>query len=394
MILIFEIFQIFMYEYLSKKLPNQWIGFILICIIFALTIWVSLQIVTQLKQVEKSKIENYAKSLELISQTEYIDPKTQDFLFRLIEDNSTIPVILIDEKNNINFTKNIDSEITEDSIKLRKYAEKIIHQNMHVEIDLPDGKNHVYYSNSKLLNQLQYFPFIIIALILLFFLFSYWYFKTIRDTEKSYLWAGMAKETAHQIGTPLSSLMGWVELLKFEEIDQTPIQEIEKDINRLKHIAERFSKIGSTAELQTINLIDATQSTLHYLRERISQGIEINFITDYEEINVKLNPLLYSWVLENLIKNAADAMQNKGVLDIEIQQEGQFIVTSIKDTGPGIPQKIQKKIFQPGFTTKKRGWGLGLSLAKRIIEDYHRGKIYVSESSKEKGTTFKISLKR
>jgi len=383
-----------MYEYLSKKLSNQWIGFILICIIFTLTISVSLQIVTQLKLIEKSKIENYAKSLELISQTEYIDPKTQDFLFRLIEDNSTIPVILIDERKNISFTKNIDSKITSDSVLLKKYADKLINQNLHIEVELPDGKNHVYYSNSKLLNQLQYFPIAIIALILLFFLFSYWYFKTIRDTEKSYLWAGMAKETAHQIGTPLSSLMGWVELLKYEEIDQTPVVEIEKDINRLKHIAERFSKIGSTAELQPVNLVDATQTTLNYLRERISKGIEINFDTEYKEFNVKLNPLLYSWVLENLIKNAADAMQNKGVLDIIIKQEGKYIVTAVKDTGPGIPIKQQKKIFEPGFTTKKRGWGLGLSLAKRIIEDYHKGKIYVAESTKEKGTTFKISLKK
>ena len=383
-----------MYEILSKKFTNRWIGFLLITVIFALTIWVSIQIVTQLKEVEKSKIENYAKSLELISQDTQIDPHTQDFLFKLIEDNSTIPVILVDEKNNISFTKNIKPTIEQDSIQLKNYLNQLKKENMQIEVQLPHGKNYVYYSNSRLLNLLKYFPVIIIGLILLFFLFSYWYFKTIRETEKSYLWAGMAKETAHQIGTPLSSLMGWVEILKLEDIDQTPIEEIEKDIDRLKHIAERFSKIGSTAELENLNLIDITATTLSYLRERISNKIQINYNYKEDIQQVKINPLLYSWVLENLIKNAADAMQNKGTLDISIKTEQNSVVTTIKDTGHGIPQKLQKKIFQPGFTTKKRGWGLGLSLAKRIVEDYHNGKIYVSESSKEKGTTFKIILRK
>lgn len=383
-----------MREFLSKKLSNQWIGFSLICIIFSLTIWISNKIVKQLKDVEKSKIENYAKSLELISQNEYIDPKTQDFLFKLIEDNSTIPVILVDEQNNISFTKNINPTIENNPEKLKKYKEKLEKENMHIEVDLPDGKNHVYYSNSNLLNQLKYYPVILILLCGLFILFSYLYFKSIRDTEKSYLWAGMAKETAHQIGTPLSSLMGWVELLKLEDIDQTPITEIEKDVNRLKHIAERFSKIGSEAELNNHNLVEVTKTTLTYLKQRISKGIELNFNTELEEITTKMNPLLFSWVIENLIKNSADAMQNKGVLDVDIRAVGRKIEISVSDTGPGIPQKLQHKIFEPGYTTKKRGWGLGLSLAKRIIEDYHKGKIFVHESSKERGTVFKIILKR
>lgn len=383
-----------MYKYLRKMLSKRWLGFIIICVIFTITIWSSLKIVSQLKKIEKSKIETYAKSLELISSNNQIDPLTQDFLFNLIEDNTTIPVLLVDEHNTINFTKNIPSSIESDFIKLETYKKKIIKEGLFIEVNLPEGKNYVYYTNSKLLNQLQLFPFIIIILILLFIGFSYWYFKTIKETEKSYLWAGMAKETAHQIGTPLSSLMGWVELLKFEEIDQTPIEEIEKDINRLKHIADRFSKIGSVAELETNNIVETTTTTIDYLRERISNKIilEVNYSADL--ISTKLNPLLYSWVLENLIKNAADAMQNKGHLIIKIKEEGKFVITTIKDSGPGITPNIQKKIFEPGFTTKKRGWGLGLSLAKRIIVDYHHGKIFVSESSKEKGTTFKIILKK
>lgn len=383
-----------MYKYLSHKISNQSIGFILICIIFSLTLWFSNQIVLRLKDVEKSKIENYAKSLELISQNEYIDPYTQDFLFKLIEDNNSIPVILVDENNTINFTKNIEENILNDPKKLEKYLTALKSEDLHIEVDLPDGKNHVYYTNSNLLNNLKLYPIIIIILSLIFFLFTYWYFKTIRETEKSYLWAGMAKETAHQIGTPLSSLMGWVELLKLEEIDQSHVEEIEKDVERLKHIAERFSRIGSQAELQNNDLVNTTKTTVLYLRERISNGIELNFQSEIDEIYIKFNPLLYSWVIENLIKNAADAMQNKGVLDIYIQTLDNKIIISIADTGPGIPSKLQKKIFDPGFTTKKRGWGLGLSLAKRIIKDYHNGKIYVAESSKEKGTTFKIELKR
>ena len=383
-----------MYKYLRKALSKRWLGFIIICVIFTITIWSSLKIVSQLKKIEKSKIETYAKSLELLSVNNQIDPLTQDFLFNLIEDNTTIPVLLVDEHNTINFTKNIPSSIESNFIKLETYKKKIIREGLFIEINLPEGKNYVYYTNSKLLNQLQLFPFIIIILILLFIGFSYWYFKTIKETEKSNLWAGMAKETAHQIGTPLSSLMGWIELLKFEEIDQTPIEEIEKDINRLKHIADRFSKIGSAAELEINNIIETTNTTIDYLRERISNKITLEIIYSPDLIYTKLNPLLYSWVLENLIKNAADAMQNKGHLIIKIKDEGNFVVTTIKDSGPGINPHIQKKIFEPGFTTKKRGWGLGLSLAKRIIVDYHHGKIFVSESSKEKGTTFKIVLKK
>ena len=362
--------------------------------IFAITIWSSNKIVQELKREEHKRVENYARSLELISSSEFLDPKTQDFLFKLIEDNKSIPVALVDEKGIIVDTKNIDESIVKDSVQLKKYVNKMKSSEQTIDVELIGTKNYVYFKNSKLLNQLQYYPLIIILLILLFFGFSYWYFKTIRDTEKSYLWAGMAKETAHQIGTPLSSLMGWVELLKLEEIDQTSVIEIEKDVDRLKHIAERFSKIGSTSELKQTDIISTSKQTVDYISQRISKGIEVNFVTDVEEFNINLNSSLYSWVIENLMKNAADAMQNKGVLDIDIKTKGKFVEISIADTGSGIPTKLQKKIFQPGFTTKKRGWGLGLSLAKRIIEDYHKGKIFVAKSSKEIGTEFKILLKK
>ena len=383
-----------MRNFLTKKINKRWFGFFIIFLIFILNVWSSNQIVQELKREEHKRVENYAKSIELISSSEYIDSKTQDFLFKLIEDNKTIPVALVDEFGNISDTKNIDSSIVKDSVRLKKYVQNMERNDQTIEVELIGSKNYVYFKNSKLLNQLQYYPVIIIVLVLLFFGFAYWYFKTIQETEKSYLWAGMAKETAHQIGTPLSSLMGWVELLKLEEIDQTAVIEIEKDVDRLKHIAERFSKIGSTSELKQNDLIQTTQQTIYYISQRISKGIEVNFNSDVEEYMIQLNASLYSWVLENLMKNAADAMQNKGVLDIEIKTKAKYVEVSISDTGSGIPLKLQKKIFEPGFTTKKRGWGLGLSLAKRIIEEYHNGKIFVEKSSKETGTRFKILLKK
>ena len=383
-----------MRNFLTKKINNRWIGFFIIFTIFILTIWSSNKVVQELKHEEHKRIENYAKALELVSSSEFLDSKTQDFLFKLIEDNKTIPVALVDEKNMIVDTKNIDESITKDSVQLNKYVANMKRSDQIIEIELIGSKNYIYFKHSKLLNQLQYYPFIIILLVIAFFGFAYWYFKTIRDTEKSYLWAGMAKETAHQIGTPLSSLMGWVELLKLEEIDQTSVIEIEKDVDRLKHIAERFSKIGSISELKQTDIISTTQQTVNYISQRISKRIEVNFKTDVEEFNINLNASLYSWVIENLMKNAADAMQNKGVLDIDIKTKGKFVEISVADTGSGIPTNLQKKIFQPGFTTKKRGWGLGLSLAKRIIEEYHKGKIFVAKSTKETGTEFKILLRK
>ncbi|QES91214.1 HAMP domain-containing histidine kinase [Empedobacter brevis] len=383
-----------MRNFLTKKINKRWIGFFIIFVIFAITLWSSNKIVQELKREEHKRVENYAKSLELISSSEFLDSKTQDFLFKLIEDNKSIPVALVDEKGTIADTKNIDESIVKDSAQLKKYVNKMKTTEQSIEVELIGTKNYVYFKNSTLLNQLQYYPLIIILLILLFFGFSYWYFKTIRDTEKSYLWAGMAKETAHQIGTPLSSLMGWVELLKLEDIDQTSVVEIEKDVDRLKHIAERFSKIGSTSELNQTDLIVTSRHTINYISQRISKGIEVNFKADVEEFNINLNASLYSWVIENLMKNAADAMQNKGVLDIVITTTNKFVEISMTDTGSGIPTKLQKKIFEPGFTTKKRGWGLGLSLAKRIIEEYHKGKIFVAKSSKDTGTEFKILLRK
>lgn len=373
---------------------SRWLIFLFISLLFGGTLYISTSFVNRLKQEEKIKVQSYARALELMGGTDFIDSNTQEFLLSIIENNQTIPVILADENNEILDTKNIREEIVEDEKRLEKYFTKIRKSHDPIEIDLFAGKNFIYYENSSLLNQLQYYPIILVFLISIFTLFSYWYFRTIRKTEESNLWAGMAKETAHQIGTPLSSLMGWIELLKMEDIDQTSVDEIEKDVNRLKQIADRFSKIGSITDLKTTNIVEVSKKTMEYLRHRLSQNIEFTFHTSDEEIFVNLSEPLFSWVLENLIKNAADAMENKGLIGLYLEDRENVVSISLQDTGAGIPKKLQKKVFEPGFSTKKRGWGLGLSLAKRIIEDYHRGKIYIEHSSKEKGTEFTILLKK
>ena len=262
-------------------------------------------------------------------------------------------------------------------------------------VDLGEfGKQFVYYENSQLLKRLQYYPMILVLIIILFVSFSFWYFRILKNTEQSYLWAGMAKETAHQIGTPLSSLLGWIEILKLEEENRESVQEMEKDIQRLSQITERFSKIGSLPELSSENVVDITENTVKYLKDRISSKVDLQFISSKQEIRIPLNVALYSWVIENLVKNAVDAMQNVGAINVHISENSNQVFILVEDTGPGIPKKLHKTIFDPGFTTKQRGWGLGLSLAKRIIENYHKGKIFVARSEKDAGTEIKIILKK
>ena len=254
--------------------------------------------------------------------------------------------------------------------------------------------NYIFYKDSELLQQLKYYPFFQIFIIALFLLISYYLFSTSRKVEQNQVWVGMAKETAHQLGTPLSSLMAWVEYLKLKDVDENTIAELSKDITRLEVITERFSKIGSVPKLEVENLNTVITDSLSYLKVRISKKVNITFTTQNNmEIQAKLNPSLFSWVLENIIKNAVDAMKGEGNIDIFVTDQSQFVYIDITDTGTGIPRAQQKTIFEPGFTTKQRGWGLGLSLVKRIIENYHEGKIFVKQSDAT-GTTFRIVLNK
>lgn len=382
------------FSLLKNRNLSKWIGFIFSATIFGATIWYSNQFVSELKKEEQNKIENFAKAIQIAGGLEMHNSDVQNFLLHIIEGNQTMPVILLEDNGEVNQVVNISDEILNNPQKLEKLIEQMKNLHEPIEIDLGFAKQYVIYENSPLLTRLQYYPIILIIIIILFIYFSYWYFKTLKNTEQSYLWAGMAKETAHQIGTPLSSLLGWIEILKLENVDAQPIEEMEKDINRLNQITERFSKIGSLPELQVQNIVAATKATVLYLKARISKGIDIQFKSEREEIRIPLNLPLYSWVIENLVKNAADAMHNKGALSIYITDSDNSVEISIADTGPGIPNHLQKRIFEPGFTTKTRGWGLGLSLAKRIINDYHKGKIFVVRNNKQAGAEIKIILNK
>lgn len=373
---------------------RNWFGYILALIVALFIIIFSNSKVEELKEEESVKISNYAKTLELLNTETDIPPKTQFFLVQLIEQNTTIPVILVDEKGNYIDSKNVSKKIISDSLKLKEELHEMAESYYPILIKLPFGNQYVYYKNSVLLTQLGYYPFVLIILVTLFVWFTYWYFKTVKKTEQSLLWAGMAKETAHQIGTPLSSIMGWLEILKTEEIDQKPIINIEKDVHRLQNITDRFSKIGSTPSLKKEDIVEISEQAFMYLKKRMSRQIGFEFQAPEYPVYVSLNNILYSWVIENLIKNSADAMKGEGKIKLQIHDNKKNIFIDISDEGSGIESKNVKKIFKPGFTTKKRGWGLGLSLARRIIEDYHYGKIFVQNTEINKGTTFRITLKK
>ena len=254
--------------------------------------------------------------------------------------------------------------------------------------------NYIYYRNSDLLNKLTYYPIALILILGLFLTVIYMMFTSNKIAEQNKLWTGMAKETAHQIGTPLSSLLGWIAILKTENVDDKYIDEIENDVHRLNIIANRFSKIGSLPELKVRNIVDITKAAYHYLESRSSKQISFSFETSENTIDVHLNEELFGWVIENLIKNAIDAMQGKGSVSVSISSDSKFVKILVSDTGKGMNKSQFKQIFKPGYTTKKRGWGLGLSLSKRIIQDYHKGKIFVKKSEVGKGTTFQILLNK
>ena len=371
---------------------TRWIGYFTALIFVVLVIYFSNSMVKELEKEEQDKVDLLAKA-----QKEIVDENNQDidyqlFLLSIIEKNKTIPVILTDDKKNYITHRNLDESIVNDKEKLTTELKEMQKNYAPIPVEIGNQKQYLYYKNSHLHHQLQNYPYYVIGFLVLFILFTIWYFNTLREKEESLLWAGMAKETAHQIGTPLSSLIGWIELLKFENINQDTIKDMEQDINRLNIITERFSKIGSTAELTEKKIAEVIEKTINYLKLRISKNIVLTFDNQLNEKLIKLNEPLISWVLENLIKNAVDAIKTKGEFGVKLHLINNNCCIDVSDTGSGIAQSKKKEVFKAGFTTKKRGWGLGLSLAKRIIEDYHNGKIFVLKTEIGKGTTFRIEL--
>ncbi|QNK76633.1 HAMP domain-containing histidine kinase [Winogradskyella sp. PAMC22761] len=305
------------------------------------------------------------------------------------------PVLVIDENGDLSTSINIDESLLKDSLDVKRLVDQFKNENTPIEVNMDsDSKQLIYYGNSPLLNKLKYYPLALLLIILLFAAVVYFFYRSSKIAEQNKLWTGMAKETAHQIGTPLSSLVGWAEILKMENVNPDYILEIEKDIDRLQTITERFSKIGSVPTLKNVDIVDVTKSSYEYLKSRSSKLINFEIVIPERKIEVNLNEQLFSWTIENLVKNAIDAMKGKGNLKVELTQIERQIFINISDTGKGIAKSSFNKIFEPGFTTKKRGWGLGLSLSKRIIEDYHNGKIKVLTSEIGKGTTIQIILKQ
>jgi two-component system, sporulation sensor kinase D len=317
------------------------------------------------------------------------------FVFEVIKNNTTVPVILTNEKNEIISFRNLDSLKASDPEYLRMQLKKMSQQRPPIIIALLNGqKNYIYYKDSTLLTQLRYYPFFQLAVIGLFLFVSYLAFNASRNAEQNQVWIGMAKETAHQLGTPISSLRAWIELLKMKGSDKGYHPEIEKDLERLQTIADRFSKIGSAPKLKEHNLLIVLEHAIDYIKNRTSEKVKFRISSSLDEssIEVPLNIPLFEWVVENLFKNAIDAMNGAGNISVHISNMKDMVYIDISDTGKGIPKSKFKTIFKPGYTTKSRGWGLGLTLVKRIVEDYHAGQIFVKQSEINKGTTFRIIL--
>ncbi|WP_166387895.1 sensor histidine kinase [Polaribacter sp. 11A2H] len=363
-------------------------------IIVSLILWNTYTFFQKFKHEERIKMEILATAQKEIASDTNLDANV-DLPLKIIENNNNIPMILVNDKGEIEYFQNLDSVKALNPKYLEKQLIEMKAENQPIEVSYK-GKNKqfIYYRNSDLLNRLTYYPIALILILFLFVSVIYMFYSSNKVAETNKLWTGMAKETAHQIGTPLSSLLGWIAILKMEKVDDKYVEEIQKDVSRLNTIANRFSKIGSTPELEKENVVAITKQAFDYLESRSSKQISFSFTTSDTEIYTNLNTELFGWVIENLIKNAIDAMLGKGQLDLNIENTTKKVKITVSDTGKGMPKKLFKQIFKPGFTTKKRGWGLGLSLSKRIVSDYHKGKIFVQKSEIGKGTTFEISLNK
>ncbi len=373
---------------------NNWFVFVLLTIIVAGLAVSSNFLINHLRKKETDRIKSLATAVKYL-QDNNVDSRLNDLSLNVIDENKDIPIIITDKNRNLIESKNIDEEILNNPEKLKQKIAEMDDKYPPFEIQLPNFNNQfVFYDNSNLLNYLRYYPYALGLFIGLYLLFSFWFLRTIKKSDESMLWAGLAKETAHQIGTPLSSMIGWVEVMKLDaNRNDDGLLEINKDINRLKTISERFSKIGSVPELNDLNLKETVQQNFDYLKSRISRKVNFELKVPSREILIPHNRILMSWVIENLVKNAVDAMKGEGKLEISLYSKNNYVLIDVKDSGSGMTNTQMRSAFKPGYSTKKRGWGLGLSLAKRVINEYHNGDIKIAESEVGKGTTFRIVLK-
>lgn len=389
---IVETFIFVLMNFLTNNILFRRTAILISLIIVSLILWNTYTFFQKFKQEERIKMEILATAQKEIATNIDLNANV-DLPLKVIESNSNIPMILVNEKGTIEYFQNLDSLKSLNPKYLANQLAKMKSENEPIKVSY-NGKNiqFIYYRNSDLLNKLTYYPVALIFILLLFLSVIYMFYNANKVAETNKLWTGMAKETAHQIGTPLSSLLGWIAILKMEKIEDKYVEEIENDVSRLNTIANRFSKIGSMPELKKENIVAQTKQAFDYFESRSSKQISFEFRSVNNEIYTNINKELFGWVIENLIKNSMDAMLGKGHLLLTIENPSKKVKITISDTGKGIPKKLYKQIFKPGFTTKKRGWGLGLSLSKRIIEDYHKGSVFVHKSEIDKGTSFQILL--
>lgn len=371
-----------------------WKSFIIVCatLIGGISLYYTNVLARNMATEEHKRMQIWAEATQQMAISE--NENEISFCLEIIRNNTTIPVILTDDENSIVQTRNLPESKANDSIYCRKRIEEMKSKHSPIVIYLPNNHmNFIYYDDSTVLKQLANFPFIQMSIIAIFLLVAYLAFSSSRRAEQNKVWIGMSKETAHQLGTPISSLMAWIEILKQDESNASYVAEMQKDIDRLQMIADRFSKIGSLPTLQPCNLSEAINTAVGYMRTRVSSNITLDVKDNTShDVMVKLNTSLFNWVIENMIKNAIDAMEGKGCITIKLNETVKFAEILITDTGKGLAKNQFNAIFDPGYTTKERGWGLGLSLAQRIVKNYHRGKIMVQSSEIGVGTTFKILL--
>lgn len=351
-------------------------------------------LVNSLAEQERQKVELWAKGTKFLANSTDADSDLS-FVFEVIKDNTTIPIILTDQDDNIISLRNFDEERSNDSIYRTERLHDIKGKNEPIVIELYGGsRNLIYYDNSVLFYRLKYYPYVSLGIISVFILVAYFAFSISRRAEQDQVWVGMAKETAHQLGTPLSSLIAWIEYLRLKDVDSATLDDMAKDVRRLETITERFSKIGSVPELEPQPIGEVMHESLDYMRTRSSK--KVTFTMDNQlpaTTMVPMNVPLFAWVIENLCRNAIDAMEGHGSIHVLMHREAEKVLIDLTDTGKGIPKDRFETVFQPGYTSKKRGWGLGLSLTRRIVEMYHGGRILVINSEIGKGTTFRIALR-
>lgn len=378
-------------QFSERKNFTRWIIILISFVIISLILWNTYTFFQIFKNEERKKMEHWAEAQKTLRN---VDVNTDIELPLKIIQNANIPIMVI-ENDSISNSANIENDVLSDKKKAAKFLAKLKNQNDPIVMEYDKGKKlYLYYGDSSLLNKLKYYPIALLLIIVLFGTLVFNFYQSTKIATQNKLWAGMAKETAHQIGTPLSSLIGWLEIMKADNVDETTVTEIEKDIVRLQTITDRFSKIGSDPVLENLDLIAETEKSFEYLKSRFSKQVIFSFTAPNYSIPIAINAALHSWTIENLVKNAIDAMKGRGNLDIAIIDEDKMVKIYVSDSGKGIPKNQFKSVFEPGFTTKKRGWGLGLSLTKRIVEEYHKGKIRVTHSEIGKGTTMQVSFRK